>query len=81
MFILHTFRSRAIMVFLTALLCCGQCSVSAQELTVSLTGSMHNGSSIPCFGKKEGTIVSTVTGGAAPYYYDWSNGESTPSIT
>lgn len=81
MFILHTFRSRAIMVFLTTLLCCAQSSVSAQELTVSLTGSMHNGSSIPCFGKKEGTIVSTVTGGAAPYYYDWSNGESTPIIT
>lgn len=54
---------------------------SAQQLTVTLTGSMHNGSSIPCFGKKVGTITSSVTGGIAPYTYDWSNGETTPSIT
>ena len=56
-------------------------AAGAQQLTVTLTGSMHNGSSIPCFGKKVGTITSTVTGGAAPYTYDWSNGETTPSIT
>jgi hypothetical protein len=56
-------------------------SAHAQQLTVTLTGSMHNGSSIPCFGKKVGTITSTVTGGSAPYTYDWSNGETTPSIT
>lgn len=54
---------------------------SAQQLTVTVTGSMHNGSSIPCFGKNVGTITSTVTGGTAPYTYDWSNGETTPSIT
>jgi hypothetical protein len=42
---------------------------------------MHNGSSIPCFGKKVGTISSSVSGGAAPYTYKWSNGETTSNIT
>ena len=68
-------------IFLTMVATAALVAAGAQQLTVTLTGSMHNGSSIPCFGKKVGTITSTVTGGAAPYTYDWSNGETTPSIT
>jgi hypothetical protein len=68
-------------IFLTIIATAALVAASAQQLTVTLTGSMHNGSSIPCFGKKVGNITSTVTGGAAPYTYDWSNGETTPSIT
>lgn len=53
----------------------------AQQLTATLTGSMHNGSGVPCFGKKEGTITTTVTGGTTPYTYLWSNGETTPHLS
>ncbi len=68
-------------IFLTMIATAAVVAASAQQLTVTLTGSMHNGSSIPCFGKKVGAIASTVTGGAAPYTYEWSNGETTPNIT
>lgn len=53
----------------------------AQDLTVTLTGSMHNGSGVPCFGKKEGAVTSSVSGGIPPYYYTWSNDETTANIT
>lgn len=56
-------------------------TASAQQLNVTLTGSMHNGSGVPCFGKKEGTITSAVSGGTAPYTYLWSNGETTPHLS
>ncbi len=39
-----------------------------------------NGSAVDCFGD-EGTASVEATGGAAPYTYLWSNGESTTSIT
>ena len=68
-------------IFLTMIATAALVVASAQQLSVTLTGSMHNGSSIPCFGKKVGAIASTVTGGAAPYTYEWSNGETTPNIT
>lgn len=66
---------------LSAAFALAQLAGSAQELTVTLTGSMHNGTDIPCFGKKEGTVTSTVAGGTAPYTYTWSNGATTANIT
>lgn len=51
------------------------------QLTVTLTGSMHNGSAVPCFGMQEGTIQSAVSGGTEPYSYAWSNGKTTASIS
>jgi len=34
-----------------------------------------------CAGNGDGTITVTANGGTAPYYYNWSNGASTASIT
>ena len=53
----------------------------AQGLTVTLSTAMYNGSEVPCFGKKEGVIQSSVQGGTGPYTYIWSNGESTPNLS
>lgn len=36
---------------------------------------------IDCFGNSTGTVISDVTGGTTPYTYNWSNGQTTPSIT
>ncbi|HRD51772.1 MAG TPA: SprB repeat-containing protein, partial [Flavobacteriales bacterium] len=49
-------------------------------MTVSLTPSNHNGYNITCFGKKNGAIDATVTGGTAPYSFTWSNGSSAEDI-
>lgn len=38
-------------IFLTMIATAALMAASAQQLTVTLTGSMYNGSSIPCFGK------------------------------
>ena len=51
------------------------------QLTVTLTGSMHNGSGVPCFGMKDGTVQSSVSGGTPPYTYSWSNGAETATIS
>jgi len=42
---------------------------------------MHNGSGVPCFGMKDGTVQSSVSGGTPPYTYSWSNGAETATIS
>jgi len=34
-----------------------------------------------CSGDADGSIIATVSGGNAPYTYEWSNGETTPNLT
>lgn len=55
--------------------------VNAQQLAVSLSGGMYNGSNVPCFGAKVGVVTSAVSGGTAPYTYQWSTGATTANIT
>lgn len=49
--------------------------VEPEELSVSTTTT-----TAPC-GLETGSIESTVTGGTAPYNYDWSNGAQTQDLT
>lgn len=50
-------------------------SLWGQGLSVTFTPSMYNGYNISCFGKKDGSIDVTVTGGVPPYTYQWSTGD------
>lgn len=50
------------------------------HLDVAVT-SDYNGEDVSCFGDSDGSAGSTVTGGATPYSYSWSNGPTTSNIT
>lgn len=53
---------------------------SAQTMQVSLTPSNYNGYNVSCFGAQDGTISASVSGGTAPYSYDWSTGSDADNI-
>lgn len=51
-------------------------SAGADPLEVSLAGE-----DVLCNAQANGFIDATLTGGTAPYTYEWSNGETTPTIS
>jgi gliding motility-associated-like protein len=51
------------------------CLLSAQ---LSITGNITN---VSCFGGNDGIVDIDVSGGTAPYTYNWSNGESSQDLT
>ncbi|MCO5276032.1 MAG: SprB repeat-containing protein [Flavobacteriales bacterium] len=53
---------------------------AAPPVHVSLTRSDYHGFGVSCFGMKDGTLLADATGGAPPYEYKWSNGQSGASL-
>ncbi len=61
----------------------GSCSISADHMIMVSSPVMVNASAInsSCSGSNNGSAVVTATGGIPPYSYQWSNGQTTASIT
>lgn len=53
----------------------------SQGLSIALTPTDYNGYNISCFGKKDGGIDATVSGGTPPYTFKWSTGDITQDLT
>ena len=65
----------------TALIMCSASSIIAQTLSVTLTPSNYNNFNISCFGAKDGSVTTIVTGGTPPYIYVWSNSDNSSNIS
>ncbi|MBL7985136.1 MAG: SprB repeat-containing protein [Flavobacteriales bacterium] len=51
-----------------------------QALTITHTATDYNGYNISCFGKVDGAIDITITGGTAPYSTQWTHGPTNPDV-
>lgn len=59
----------------------GSMHLLAQGPQLTLTPTLYNGYHITCFGKSDGAIDLSITGGTAPYSYLWSTGATTQDVT
>jgi hypothetical protein len=51
------------------------------QMTLQLSPSNYNGFNISCFGKNDGSIDLTISGGVPPYQISWSTGDSTEDLS
>src|SRR5690606_18110980 len=56
-------------------------SVVATDIPTPVNISTNSITNVSCFGSLEGAIDINVSGGAPPYRYEWSNGETTQDIS
>ncbi|HKR04723.1 MAG TPA: gliding motility-associated C-terminal domain-containing protein [Bacteroidia bacterium] len=61
--------------------CINVASASVNQPSAALNGSASSTTNVSCFGGNNGDINLSVTGGTAPYSYQWSNGASTQNIS
>ncbi|MEO8088355.1 MAG: SprB repeat-containing protein [Bacteroidota bacterium] len=76
----HNNNSKAILSLITLFIFISQL-LNAQTLSLQLTPSEFNGFNISCFGSQNGTIDLTVSGGIAPYTYQWSSDATTQDLS
>lgn len=60
---------------------CGNTSTSTQEVTVSNLVLTTTKTDVTLFGGSDGTATTTLTGGALPLTYLWSNGSTTANLS
>ncbi len=61
--------------------CTSTATAQVTEPAASLASSVNATQNVNCFGGNNGSIDLNVIGGTAPYSYNWSNGETTASVS